>query len=141
MPQEQRGATATLLKAPGHLRCGVSGCLLVEQATQVPASGATAYPVLFARQSLEKWHRRTGGRCPLTGQPLDPARGAGRPACPSGGPEPPVARRPRLLLRVSPRVAAGRPTAPATRGARPQVCQSAHRFGLGPRRVPELSEN
>jgi len=71
VPREQRGATATLLKAPGHLRCGVSGCLLVEQATQVPASGATAYPVLFARQSLEKWHRRTGGRCPLTGQPLD----------------------------------------------------------------------
>lgn len=71
VPREQRGATATLLKAPGHLRCGVSGRLLVEQATQVPASCTTAYPVLFARQSLEKWHRRSGGRCPLTGQPLD----------------------------------------------------------------------
>lgn len=71
VPREQRGATATLLKAPGHLRCGVSGRLLTEQATQVPASCTTAYPVLFARQSLEKWHRRSGGRCPLTGQPLD----------------------------------------------------------------------
>ena len=29
------------------------------------------YPVAFSRRCLEKWHRRAGGRCPLTGAPMD----------------------------------------------------------------------
>eukprot|EP00927_Polykrikos_kofoidii_P034138 TRINITY_DN28977_c0_g1_i1.p1 TRINITY_DN28977_c0_g1~~TRINITY_DN28977_c0_g1_i1.p1 ORF type:complete len:660 (+),score=122.23 TRINITY_DN28977_c0_g1_i1:74-2053(+) len=67
---EHRGAAALLLGAPGWLRCGVSGALLNTAAVRIP-SACTTQPVAFDRRSLERWHRRSGGRCPITGQPLD----------------------------------------------------------------------
>lgn len=37
----------------------------------IPASHEAGYPVAFSRRWLEKWHRRSGGRCPMTGAALD----------------------------------------------------------------------
>mmetsp|Transcript_89349 Transcript_89349/g.251585 ORF Transcript_89349/g.251585 Transcript_89349/m.251585 type:complete len:626 (+) Transcript_89349:69-1946(+) len=66
---EQQGAAALLIRAPWWMRCGVSGKLLTVSAVRIPV--ATNQPVAFERKSLERWHRRSGGRCPITGQPLD----------------------------------------------------------------------
>lgn len=68
--KEQRGAAALLLQAPGTLRCGISGMLMMDP-VYIPSSNSTQYPVAFSRRCLEKWHRRAGGRCPLTGAPMD----------------------------------------------------------------------
>eukprot|EP00928_Gymnodinium_smaydae_P047515 TRINITY_DN31716_c0_g1_i1.p1 TRINITY_DN31716_c0_g1~~TRINITY_DN31716_c0_g1_i1.p1 ORF type:complete len:668 (-),score=119.72 TRINITY_DN31716_c0_g1_i1:155-2077(-) len=70
----QRGAGALLTRAPDWLRCGVSGRLLTQAAVRIP--GATQQPVAFDRRSLERWHRRSGGKCPITGQSLDLLRQA-----------------------------------------------------------------
>ena len=37
----------------------------------IPGSQVAHYPVAFSRRSLEKWHRRSKGRCPITGDTLD----------------------------------------------------------------------
>jgi len=69
---EQRGAAALLLKAPASLRCGVSGALLTGDAVRIPAlTNATTQNVAFHRRSLERWYRRSGGLCPVTGHSLD----------------------------------------------------------------------
>jgi len=68
---EQCGAAAWLLQAPDHLRCCVGGGLLTIAPVRVPGCAAAARPVAFGRRALERWHRRSGGRCPLTAQPLD----------------------------------------------------------------------
>lgn len=67
---EQQGAAGPLLAAPGNLRCGISGVLMMDP-VHIPASHSAQYPVAFSRRWLEKWHRRSGGRCPMTGAPLD----------------------------------------------------------------------
>lgn len=66
---EQRGAASLLLRMPDWLRCGVSGALLTSAAVRIP--GATIQPIAFDRRSLERWHRRTGGKCPISGRALD----------------------------------------------------------------------
>ncbi|CAE8597631.1 unnamed protein product [Polarella glacialis] len=73
---EQCGSGALLLRAPGPLRCGISGMLLTHTdpanaPVHIPGSLSASYAVAFHRRSLERWHRRSGGRCPITGQPLD----------------------------------------------------------------------
>jgi len=69
--EEQCGAARLLLRAPGHLRCGIGGGILTEMPVCVPGSSDTIYCVAFNRRNLERWHKRSGGRCPLTLQPLD----------------------------------------------------------------------
>ena len=44
---------------------------LMMDPVHIPASHAAGYPVAFSRRWLEKWHRRSGGRCPMTGAALD----------------------------------------------------------------------
>jgi len=68
---EQTGAAKLLGLAPSNLRCGISGGLLVAGAVRIPGCAAAAHPVAFTRQNLERWHRRSGGRCPITLEPLD----------------------------------------------------------------------
>ncbi|CAJ1459566.1 unnamed protein product [Effrenium voratum] len=67
---EQRGSAQMLLRAPGTLRCGISGMLMMDP-VYIPGSQVAHYPVAFSRRSLEKWHRRSKGRCPITGDTLD----------------------------------------------------------------------
>lgn len=57
----------------------------------IPASHAAQYPVAFSRRWLEKWHRRSGGRCPMTGASLDlKARPVGQDTMISGTTDDPV---------------------------------------------------
>ncbi|CAK9082925.1 Potassium voltage-gated channel subfamily B member 2 [Durusdinium trenchii] len=67
---EQQGAAQHLLSAPGTFRCGISGTLMMDP-VYIPASQSAQYPVAFSRRWLEKWHRRSGGRCPMSGAPLN----------------------------------------------------------------------
>eukprot|EP00747_Dinoflagellata_sp_TGD_P051663 gnl/TRDRNA2_/TRDRNA2_147469_c0_seq1.p1 gnl/TRDRNA2_/TRDRNA2_147469_c0~~gnl/TRDRNA2_/TRDRNA2_147469_c0_seq1.p1 ORF type:complete len:631 (+),score=84.23 gnl/TRDRNA2_/TRDRNA2_147469_c0_seq1:45-1937(+) len=69
-PGQQRGAAALLSRTPGHFRCGISGSLLTTAPVRVPGCAAAAHPVAFSRPSLERWHRCSGGRCPITLEPL-----------------------------------------------------------------------
>ena len=56
---------------------------LMMDPVHIPASHEAGYPVAFSRRWLEKWHRRSGGRCPMTGAALDlKERSCGE--CPAG---------------------------------------------------------
>mmetsp|Transcript_90443 Transcript_90443/g.198102 ORF Transcript_90443/g.198102 Transcript_90443/m.198102 type:complete len:643 (+) Transcript_90443:61-1989(+) len=68
---EQQGAARLLLIAPSCLRCGISGQLLQEAPVRVPDASQASCETAFERHWLEKWHRRSKGRCPLTGRPLN----------------------------------------------------------------------
>lgn len=73
---EQLGGAYALMSAPGTLRCGISGVLPYDPVF-IPCSHSAHYKVVFSRRWLEKWHRRSGGRCPMSGGPLDMKDGCG----------------------------------------------------------------